>query len=55
MSYVLQTSERGLVLHPDTSWDGTADHEFVLLGRCDASYKSFLVGAFSCTALLLKA
>jgi hypothetical protein len=40
MSYVVQTPERGWVLHPDTGWDGTADHEFVFLGRCDASYKS---------------
>jgi hypothetical protein len=40
MSYVVQSSKRGLVLCPDASWDGTSDHEFVILGRCDSSYRS---------------
>jgi hypothetical protein len=42
MSYVVQTATRGLLLRPETLWDGTADHEFILLGRCDASYRSCL-------------
>jgi hypothetical protein len=38
MSYIVQTPDRGLVLQPDTGWDGFAEHEFVIVGRCDASY-----------------
>jgi hypothetical protein len=38
MSYIVQTPERGLVLQPDTGWGGFAEHEFVIVGRCDASY-----------------
>jgi hypothetical protein len=38
--YIVQTPERGLVLQPDTGWDGFADHEFVVVGGCDASYHS---------------
>ena len=38
MAYMLQTPERGLVLRPGMSWDGSRDFEFVLLGRSDANY-----------------
>jgi hypothetical protein len=38
MSYIVQTPEGGLVLQPDAGWDGFAEHEFVIVGRCDASY-----------------
>jgi len=32
MKYVSDTKERGLVLNPTRSWDGTKDHEFIISG-----------------------
>ena len=32
IKYVSDTKERGLVLNPTRSWDGTKDHEFIISG-----------------------
>ncbi len=32
MKYVSDSKERGLVLNPTRSWDGTKDHEFIISG-----------------------
>ena len=32
VKYVSDTKERGLVLNPTRSWDGTKDHEFIISG-----------------------
>jgi hypothetical protein len=38
VKYVSDTKERGLVLNPTRSWDGTKDHEFIISGQSDSDY-----------------
>jgi len=38
MRYCIATPERGLLLKPDTVWDGDPDFEFVISGRSDSDY-----------------
>ena len=38
IKYVSDTKERGLVLNPTRSWDGTKDHEFIISGRSNSDY-----------------
>ena len=38
MKYVVGTPERGLLLKPEGTWDGTKNHEFVISGRSDSDH-----------------
>jgi hypothetical protein len=38
MKYCVETPNRGLVLQPNESWDGSADFEFTVSGRADSDY-----------------
>jgi hypothetical protein len=38
MKYCTETPNRGLVLQPNESWDGSADFEFTVSGRADSDY-----------------
>ena len=38
MHYCVSTPQRGLLLKPDTEWDGNQDFEFIVKGRSDSDY-----------------
>ena len=38
MKFVLGTAEKGLVLKPDTSWDGSKDFQFTIAGKSDSDF-----------------
>ena len=38
MQYCVETPKRGLLLNPDTDWDGNQDLEFMILGISDSNY-----------------
>ena len=37
-AYYLSTRERGLVLEPESNWDGDPEFELQILGRSDSDY-----------------
>jgi hypothetical protein len=47
MNYVVSTPNRGLLLAPTTTWDGSPEFEFEISGVADASYKPCLDTALS--------
>ena len=42
MRYAVCTPDRGLTLAPTAAWDGSPDHEFIILGAADSSYRPYL-------------
>lgn len=38
--YMVSTPERGLVLHPNRTWDGSKDFKFQIVARSDSNYAS---------------
>ncbi len=38
MKYCVDACDRGLVLEPDTTWDGSKDFAFTISGRSDSDY-----------------
>jgi hypothetical protein len=42
MKYCVTTKDRGLVLKPDHAWNGLPSHEFVIAGKADSTYASYL-------------
>jgi Reverse transcriptase (RNA-dependent DNA polymerase) len=38
MAYLLQTPQRGLLIKPNTTWNGGREHVFIVTGRSDSNY-----------------